>query len=112
GQDHLVADRIWFYQRLPGDGRPFRFNITVYFRGIMKHCPNCQRTYPDASLNFCRVDGTRLVEASPEEPTRLIGTARVSAEAFTTRVLPESSTRVTASYPPVTKYAKSCDVTL
>ena len=78
----------------------------------MKRCPNCQRTYEDASLNFCRVDGARLVEASPEEPTRLIGTARVSAEAFTTRVLPESSTRVTASYPPVTKYAKSGDVNI
>ncbi len=78
----------------------------------MKRCPNCQRTYADASLNFCRVDGTRLVEASPEEPTRLIGTARVSDEAFTTSVLPESSTRVTSSYHPVTKYAKSGDVNI
>ncbi len=78
----------------------------------MKRCPNCQRTYPDASLNFCRVDGTRLVQASPEEPTRLIGTARVSDEAFTTSILPESSTRVTSSYHPVTKYAKSGDVNI
>ena len=44
--------------------------------------------------------------------TLFIGTARVSAEAFTTRVLPESSTRVTASYHPVTKYAKSGDVNI
>src|SRR3989475_9844204 len=72
----------------------------------MKRCPNCQTTYHDASLNFCRVDGTRLVEASPEEPTRLIGTARVSDEALTTSPLPESSTR-TSSYHPGTRYAKS-----
>ena len=78
----------------------------------MKRCPNCQRTYEDASLNFCRVDGARLVEASPEEPTRLIGTARVSDEALTTSVLSESATKVTSSYPPVTKYAKSGDVNI
>lgn len=27
----------------------------------MKECPKCRRVYTDGSLNFCRVDGTRLV---------------------------------------------------
>jgi hypothetical protein len=29
----------------------------------MKSCPNCRRTYTDASLNFCLEDGTPLVNA-------------------------------------------------
>jgi hypothetical protein len=27
----------------------------------MKECPKCRRLYTDASLNFCRIDGERLV---------------------------------------------------
>src|SRR6185295_18113729 len=27
----------------------------------MKRCPACQRSYPDESLSFCRLDGTALV---------------------------------------------------
>lgn len=27
----------------------------------MKECPNCRRVFVDGSLNFCRMDGTRLV---------------------------------------------------
>jgi hypothetical protein len=30
----------------------------------MKSCPNCNRTYTDASLNFCLEDGTPLVNAA------------------------------------------------
>lgn len=30
----------------------------------MKKCPTCGRLFPDASLNFCRMDGTRLVDMS------------------------------------------------
>src|ERR1044071_5577361 len=29
----------------------------------MKSCPNCNRTYTDASLNFCLEDGTPLITA-------------------------------------------------
>lgn len=31
----------------------------------MKRCPTCQRTYTDASLNFCLEDGTPLTSDSP-----------------------------------------------
>lgn len=35
----------------------------------MKRCPNCQRTYTDASLNFCLEDGTPLLsDAVPNSP--------------------------------------------
>lgn len=27
----------------------------------MKECPTCRRVYADESLNYCRADGTRLV---------------------------------------------------
>ena len=42
----------------------------------MKRCPSCQRTYTDASLNFCLEDGSPLInEAAPPEPN---ATARYS----------------------------------
>lgn len=31
----------------------------------MKRCPKCNRTYPDAGLNFCLEDGTALINARP-----------------------------------------------
>jgi len=34
----------------------------------MKRCPTCQRTYTDASLNFCLEDGTPLSDAAPSPP--------------------------------------------
>jgi hypothetical protein len=35
----------------------------------MKRCPTCQRTYTDASLNFCLEDGTPLLsDAAPTPP--------------------------------------------
>jgi hypothetical protein len=35
----------------------------------MKRCPTCQRTYTDASLNFCLEDGTPLLsDAAPSPP--------------------------------------------
>ena len=35
----------------------------------MKECPTCRRVFPDASLRFCRMDGTRLVNKTvqPDE---------------------------------------------
>ena len=34
----------------------------------MKHCPTCNRTYTDLSLNFCLEDGTPLVAGGPAPP--------------------------------------------
>ena len=34
----------------------------------MKHCPTCQRTYPDDAPAFCTNDGTRLVAEESSEP--------------------------------------------
>ena len=31
----------------------------------MKSCPTCNRTYTDASLNFCLEDGTPLTVSAP-----------------------------------------------
>ena len=45
----------------------------------MKRCPECQRTYTDETVKFCRVDGVTLVDASTE-----------LSESEATRVLPES----------------------
>lgn len=35
----------------------------------MKHCPTCNRTYPDASLNFCLADGAFLSAADDPQIT-------------------------------------------
>ena len=45
----------------------------------MKHCPQCNQTYPDETVKFCRVDGATLIEDSA-----------TSIEEGATRVLPES----------------------
>jgi hypothetical protein len=34
----------------------------------MKSCPSCNRTYTDASLNFCLEDGTPLTSSAPAAP--------------------------------------------
>lgn len=34
----------------------------------MKRCPNCHRTYTDASLNFCLEDGTPLINDTAPSP--------------------------------------------
>src|SRR5436190_23473883 len=34
----------------------------------MKRCPTCQRTYTDASLNFCLEDGTPLLSEAAQAP--------------------------------------------
>jgi len=34
----------------------------------MKRCPSCNRTYTDASLNFCLEDGTPLTQDAPPPP--------------------------------------------
>jgi hypothetical protein len=39
----------------------------------MKRCPTCQRTYPDASLNFCLEDGTPLIsDAAALDPNATV----------------------------------------
>jgi hypothetical protein len=35
----------------------------------MKHCPQCKRTYADASLNFCLDDGSKLTFFDTEAET-------------------------------------------
>lgn len=42
----------------------------------MKECPTCRRLFPDASLKFCRMDGTRLVDTSsrPDEALTILFT--------------------------------------
>ena len=75
----------------------------------MKRCPTCQRTYNEASLKFCRVDGARLVDDSREEPTKIIGTARV-ADIVSTNTTPLPPPSVIDR--PTTKYAKSGDVNI
>ena len=35
----------------------------------MKLCPNCREVYADDKLNFCRNDGTALVQYSDEDET-------------------------------------------
>src|SRR5688572_15354108 len=37
----------------------------------MKHCPECNRTYADETLNFCLEDGSRLGWVGEESPTAL-----------------------------------------
>src|SRR5437867_3742911 len=78
----------------------------------MKRCPNCQRTYSETTLNFCRIDGARLVEISRDAPMELIGTELISDENVTTSVLPAKSSRLAASPRPITKYAKSGEVNI
>jgi hypothetical protein len=49
----------------------------------MKRCPNCNRTYTDASLNFCLEDGTSLIDevpASDPNATMRYPTARDTIE--------------------------------
>jgi len=38
----------------------------------MKRCPNCNRSYTDASLNFCLEDGTPLVAEAPPDSNATI----------------------------------------
>ena len=40
---------------------------------MIKRCPTCHRTYPDASLNFCLEDGTPLIsDASELDPNATV----------------------------------------
>ncbi len=53
----------------------------------MKRCPECQRTYTDETVKFCRVDGVTLVDASAglteSEATRVLPESRATGEAPT-----------------------------
>lgn len=50
----------------------------------MKHCPRCQKTYEDPSLNFCLDDGELLMALAPgryaddSPPTVILDQARVT----------------------------------
>jgi TolB-like protein len=56
----------------------------------MKRCPTCQRTYPDETLNFCRLDGTPLqsdLSSIAEDQTMLISGAQSGSDFVPTKVL-------------------------
>ena len=46
--------------------------IILSVRSQMKTCPQCQRVYEDATLNFCLEDGEWLVDADEREPATAI----------------------------------------
>ena len=75
----------------------------------MKSCPQCQRTYSDESLRFCRVDGTPLVTgAANEAPTRTFGSGLSPTVPIQTNTLEFSD----SGDRPETHYAKSGDVNI
>src|SRR5690242_19331882 len=70
----------------------------------MKHCPTCNRTYTDASLNFCLEDGTPLVADVDPNATIRYPAARDTAEPPPTEIYrpqPQAVTpRPTTTPPP------------
>src|SRR5690242_37990 len=70
----------------------------------MKHCPTCNRTYTDASLNFCLEDGTPLVADVDPNATIRYPAARDTAEPPPTEIYrpqPQAVTpRPTTTTPP------------
>ena len=47
----------------------------------MKRCPTCRQLFADAGLNFCRLDGNRLIrDTAPmgDAPTILFSETRIS----------------------------------
>ena len=74
----------------------------------MKTCPQCQRTYDDESLRFCRVDGSPLViGAANEAPTRTFGSGLSPTVPMQTNTLDFAD-----GARPETHYAKSGDVNI
>ncbi|HVS81527.1 MAG TPA: tetratricopeptide repeat protein [Pyrinomonadaceae bacterium] len=64
----------------------------------MKRCPTCDQTYPDETLQFCRVDGALLVSDSPEaEVTRVLPESRATGEAPTEVLRNTGEGRLTTS---------------
>ena len=69
----------------------------------MKRCPTYQQTYPDETLQFCRVDGALLVSDSPEaEVTRVLSESRATGEAPT-----EGSRKISRSIPTIQRTIRS-----
>jgi TonB family protein len=59
----------------------------------MKHCPTCNRTYTDESLNFCLADGAFLSAPTDPQPTVASPTARSTespTEIIPTELLPRN----------------------
>ena len=74
----------------------------------MKICPQCQRTFSDESLRFCRVDGTPLIASTGNEaPTRTFGSGLSPAVPIQTNTLDLGD-----ADRPETHYAKSGDVSI
>ncbi|HEV8138792.1 MAG TPA: alpha/beta fold hydrolase [Pyrinomonadaceae bacterium] len=74
----------------------------------MKVCPQCQSTYSDDTLRFCRIDGTPLVvSATSEAPTRTFGSAHSPTIPIQTETL-----GLADGARPETHYAKSGDVNI
>jgi hypothetical protein len=67
----------------------------------MKRCPTCNRTYSDASLNFCLEDGSQLQSDVPRPPdpnaTIRYPGARDTAEPPPTEIYRPDSPHITAS---------------
>jgi len=70
----------------------------------MKRCPTCQRTYTDASLNFCLEDGSPLTPDGPppEDPnaTMRYAVARDTSEPPPTEIYHPSAPQLMQSQPP------------
>jgi pimeloyl-ACP methyl ester carboxylesterase len=74
----------------------------------MKTCPQCQRTYSDESLRFCRVDGSPLVISTANEaPTKAFGSGISGTVPIQTNTLDLAD-----ADRPETHYAKSGDVNI
>ena len=81
----------------------------------MKRCPQCNRVEPDATLAFCRVDGSPLAEASSEVETSLLPNSVTNPSSVRstgpTTVLPisdaQSATRQLNDAPPPRPHAAS-----
>lgn len=90
----------------------------------MKRCPTCQDTFTDETLNFCRHDGTSLVDVtSSENYTKLMDQASHESDAPQTQpfyseesvggaLSTARSFSRTADRRPVTRYAQSGDVNI
>ncbi|HSE33575.1 MAG TPA: hypothetical protein VLA93_18525 [Pyrinomonadaceae bacterium] len=70
----------------------------------MKRCPSCNRTYTDASLNFCLEDGTPLTQDAPPPPdpnaTMRYASARNTAEPPPTEIYRPDTNPVTPHVAP------------
>ena len=69
----------------------------------MKRCPTCNRTYTDASLNFCLEDGTPLTSDPDPNATVRYPSARDTAEPPPTEIYhpqPQPTPRPTTPTPP------------